>query len=398
MPTTGPALDAARRLVVERNLVRAAFDHLTDAFRALPFEALGPTKTLLKRFFSSEPWGPADDDALAAAVGPGEGTWRRALDADLGLEYGWIDGRFAVRVSSTAATPGPTPASDGPPGPGIAPLPDDLLAASFDGPVVPEATPNPRTIRFQVGPIHDGPSRWYETPEQARDDPSAARFFDEFAEVANVLVGPDFVAVGLRRPNEWERLLLPILAVVVEEYASPGGGGATAGPRVVGGPAGAGAGASAEAVDGGRRATRLAQAWRELRSLRPADPTDLAVVRAAATSDDAARRQVAASLLREADAEVAAADWARLAGDPVRSVRRAAVDAMVDVGRQELRPLLERALADTDPWVRWKALRGLAELGPGRSRDAIAARADDPDFRVRLEAAAALRAADRLST
>jgi HEAT repeat protein len=68
------------------------------------------------------------------------------------------------------------------------------------------------------------------------------------------------------------------------------------------------------------------------------------------------------------------------------------------VGRQELRPLLERALADADAWVRWKALRGLVELGPAPSRDAIAARADDTDFRVRLEVAAALRAADRLPT
>ena len=397
MPTTGPALDAARRLVVERNLVRAAFDHLTDAFRALPFEALGPTKTLLKRFFSSEPWGPADDDALAAAVGPGEGTWQRSLDADLSLEYGWINGRFGVRVTSGAPAPGPNLASDGPPGSSL--MPDDLLAASFDGPVVPEATPNPRTIRFQVGPIHDGASRWYESPEKARDDPSAARLFDEFTEVANVLVGPDFVAIGVRRPNDWERLLLPILAVVAEEYASPDGGHPTAGPRVMGGPAGAGAGAPAVgAGDGGGRPSRLSQAWRELRSLRPAQPDDLVAVREAAASDDAARRQVAANLLREADADVAALDWARLASDPVRSLRRAAVDAMVDVGRQELRPLLERALADPDPWVRWKALRGLAELGPTSSRDAIAALAGDADFRVRLEAAAALRAADRLST
>jgi HEAT repeat protein len=56
-----------------------------------------------------------------------------------------------------------------------------------------------------------------------------------------------------------------------------------------------------------------------------------------------------------------------------------------------LRPLLERALDDTDPWVRWKALRGLVELGVGPSRDAIEACAADPDFRVRLEVAAALR-------
>ena len=47
--------------------------------------------------------------------------------------------------------------------------------------------------------------------------------------------------------------------------------------------------------------------------------------------------------------------------------------------------------ADSDALHR--ALRGLAELGPEPSREAIAAHADDPDFRVRLEAAAALRAA-----
>jgi hypothetical protein len=43
--------------------------------------------------------------------------------------------------------------------------------------------------------------------------------------------------------------------------------------------------------------------------------------------------------------------------------------------------------------VRWKALRGLTQLGAGPSRAAIAALADDPDFRVRLEVAAAQRSA-----
>src|SRR5947209_4781477 len=52
--TSGPDLDAARSLVVERNLVAVAFEHLTvDAFMTLPFEALGPTKAALKRFFSA---------------------------------------------------------------------------------------------------------------------------------------------------------------------------------------------------------------------------------------------------------------------------------------------------------------------------------------------------------
>ena len=382
-----PAEDAARRLVVERDLVPAAFAHLTaDAFLALPFEALGPTKGHLKRFFSPARWGPDDDRALAEAVGPGEGAWHRRLDEALTLSYGWDGGRFRVRVTSTA--PGGRPAATPPPGP------PDPLAATFDGPVVPEATPNPRTIRFDVGTVHDGPSRWYESPASATDDPAVSRLFREFAEIANVLVGPDFVAVGLRRAADWERLLAPVLAVVTEEFAVPAGRpGATGGRPAMGGPAGAGTGGGGPATDPGHRRTRLEQAWLELGSLRPADPDDLARVRAAASGDDPFRRQVAANLLGEADRAVAAAEWARLATDRARAVRRAAVDAMVDAGRQELRPLLEAALADRDPWVRWKALQGLADLGPGPSRDAIAASADDTDFRVRLEAAAALRRA-----
>jgi hypothetical protein len=397
--TSGPDLDAARSLVVERNLVAAAFEHLTvEAFMTLPFEALGPTKAALKRFFSAGPWGPDDDEALAAAVGPGEGHWRHPLDGDLVLDFGWDDGRFGLRVEATAtdtdhATEAQAEAV--PPASG-----DDPLAATFDGPVVPEATPNPRTIRFQVGPIHDGPSRWYESAAgaDAAHDPGAARLFSRFPEVANVLVGPDFVAVGLRRAADWERALQPVLAAVTDEFASSQTPPEPTGPRVTGGPAGAGVatgpGAGGGAGGGAGRGpglTRLEQAWRDLGDRRPADPADLAVVEQAAAGSDPARRQVAANLLREADAATAAAHWARLVTDPLRSVRRAAVDAMVDVGREELRPLLEAALDDADAWVRWKALRGLTELGAGPSQDAIAARTDDADFRVRLEAAAALR-------
>jgi hypothetical protein len=375
--------------VVERQLARAAFDHLTvDALLALPFEALGPTKALLKRFFSAEPWGTADEEALAAAVGPGEGEWRRHLDADLVLDYGWHDGRFRLRIASSS--PGE---SDG----GPRPTSDDPLSGTFDGPVVPEATPNPRTIRFHVGAIHGGPSRWYESAADVHDDPGVARLFGEFDEVANVLVGPDFVAVGLRRAADWERLLRPVLAVVTEELAPGSGGGDAGAPRTMGGPAGAGAtpAAGADAGDGpgtGHRLSRIDAAWRDLGGLRPTDAADLVLVEEAAAGDDPFRRQVAASLLREADPGTAAAHWARLVGDPARSVRRVTVDTLVDAGRQELRPLLEAALSDSDPWVRWKALRGLGELGPGPSRDAIEAHADDPDFRVRLEVAAALRA------
>jgi hypothetical protein len=63
--------DDARRLVAERGLAAAAFGHLTEAFLTLPFEALGPVKTLLKRYLSASAWSAEDADALAAAVGPG---------------------------------------------------------------------------------------------------------------------------------------------------------------------------------------------------------------------------------------------------------------------------------------------------------------------------------------
>ena len=374
----------ARQLVAERNLAAPAFGHLTEAFMTLPFEALGPVKTLLKRYLSAGPWSPEDDDALASAVGAGEGWWERALDEDVTLAFGWEEGRFRVEVRSTVAA-----------------AETSQLDLSFDGPVVPEATPNPRTIRFGFGhPVHAGPerplerggrtSRWYESATAAAGDPAVARLFAEFDRVANVLVGPDFVAVGLRRPDDWEALLAPILALVTEEWADVDEAPATP-VGSAGGPAWLAGGAPAGAAGGDRRLTRLERAWRDLGLLRPADPADLAQVLDAAAGPDSSRRQVAANLLREADPAAARDAWSRLVADPVRAVRRAAVDAMVDAAREELRPLLESVLGDADAWVRWKALRGLVELGPAPSRTAIVARADDPDFRVRLEAAAALR-------
>ena len=303
----------------------------------------------------------------------------------MALDYGWVDGRFGVRVSAEGARhrhrcrrPGADP---------------DPLAGTFDGPVVPEATPNPRSIRFQVGPIHQGPSRWYESAAAAADDPGAARLFAEFEEVANVLVGPEFVAVGLHRAADWERLLRPVLDVVTDEFADPDAPPDTSAAPGDGWPGGRGRGrrTARGAADArpGRRLSRLDRAWADLGSLRPGtDPDRPGPGAGGGGRRRPARRQVAANLLGEADPEVAAAEWARLVVDPVRSVRRAAVDAMVDAGRPELRPLLETALADADAWVRWKALRGLAGLGPEASRAAIVALAADPDFRIRLEVAA----------
>ena len=214
-----------------------------------------------------------------------------------------------------------------------------------------------------------------------------ARVFAASSDVTNVLVGPDFVAVGLRRPDQWEQLLDPVLQVVATEFAASAtdladlgiSDGDTAGesshPR------------SDSAHDG---SSQLEQAWKDLGALRSERPDDLDQILAGTTSTNSAMRQVAARLLTGADADVAQDAWSRLLDDQSRVVRRATVDAMVDAGRTALRPLLEHALRDPDGWTRWKALRGIVEIGVAPSRAAVAALADDTDFRVRLEVAQAL--------
>ena len=369
--------DEDRREVAASGLTPTAVAHLTrDALGTIEFANLAPVKTLLKRFFSAEPWTAADDDALAALVGPGAGWWRYELDDRFRFEFGWRDGAFRLELSPLGQdTPTRVKLGDA-----------AGFAATFDGPVVPEATPNPRSIRFVTPPIHDGPSRWYESAGAA-DDPRVAQVFAVSSEVANVLVGPDFVAVGLRRPDAWEQLLDPLLRVVTAEFAPT---------TPVTEPARAEAVAANDASSDDRppsltRPRALDDAWRALSTLELDQPDDLEQLLAAASAADVATRQVAARVLIEADAPVAAAAWERLVDDRSRTVRRATVDAMVDAQRPELRALLERALDDSDAWTRWKALRGLVELGIEPSRDLVAPLTEDPDFRVRLESGRALR-------
>jgi HEAT repeats/Scaffold protein Nfu/NifU N terminal len=356
--------DEARREVAARGLTPIAVTHLTrDALGTIDLAALAPVKGLLKRFFSDAPWLAHDDDALAALVGAGDGWWRLELDKDLELEFGWRDGAFRIE-----------------------PAPRHMFAETFAGPVVPEATPNPRTMRFVTPPIHHGASRWYESAVGV-DDPRVARLFAEFDDVANVLVGPDFVAVGFRRPDRWEQLLDPVLNAITTEFASTAAdvehiSAADAEPRDESSRS-----RPEVAPDGG---TALERAWKELGSLRPDRPGDLERILSATSSPNSADRQVAARVLVDAAAEVAEQEWGRLLDDPSRSVRRAAVDAMVDIERPALRPLLEQALRDADAWTRWKALRGLVDLGVEPSRVVVSRLAEDPDFRVRLEATSAL--------
>jgi hypothetical protein len=253
------------------------------------------------------------------------------------------------------------------------------LDATFDGAVIPEATPNPRTIRFVTGPIHDGPSRWYESAADV-DDPRVAALFADFDDVDNVLVGPDFVAVGLRRPDRWEALLADMLQFIETQFT---GEALTAEPTV---PRAATRPDSSTTRSHEAKETAVERAWRELGT---ADETRIGT---ALSSPEIAERQVAARRIIDADPDVGFAAWAKLLTDQSRSVRRAAVDAMVDAERDSLRPLLQRALLDADAWIRWKALVGLVALGIEPSRHAVAPLANDTDFRVRLEATRALRA------
>jgi hypothetical protein len=370
----GPELDAARARVVERDLTANAVGQLTDVVSALSLEALAPVKRLLKRFFSTEAWTDADDEALADAIGPAAGTGQHELEPGLTLVWGHEDGRFRLRVESDA--PGTRPAGDDP-------ATDDCdLAGTFDGAVVPEATPSPRTVRFATPPLHSGPSRVYDSAAASGiDDPSVARLFDAFDEITNVLVGPDFVAVTIARPSRWPSLLGSMLHVVTEEFAGAAAGDASE-PAA---PTTTAARVGSRQVDA-RAPRRLERAWDELGDLRADRPEQLERVLAATSDAEPARRQVAAALLVDAPPESAGRTWKRLLGDSSRAVRRSVVDAIAGTGRQELRALLEASLDDVDAWVRWKALRGIAELGPAPSRTAIEARVADPDFRVRLEA------------
>jgi hypothetical protein len=369
----GPELDAARLRVVARELVPDAIAALTPVVSALPLDALGPVKQLLKRFFSDAAWTGADADALADVVGGGSGGDRHELEPGLTLVWGWSDDRFHLAIES--AEPGARAAAgDSPTAPG--------LGGTFDGAVVPEATPSPRTIRFATPPLQAGPARNYESGAAAVGDARVAALFDDFDEVTNVLVGPDFVAVTVARPGRWEDLLEPILRAVSTGFT----GDAGAEPGTLPSPSEPGRPMPAATTEP-RAPRRLERAWTDLGGLRADRAGDLETILASTESDDPARRQVAAALLVDAPPDAAAGAWTRLLADPSRAVRRSVADTVAGAEREELRPLLDAALDDADAWIRWKALSGIAALGIGASRAAVAGCMEDADFRVRLEAA-----------
>ena len=91
------------------------------------------------------------------------------------------------------------------------------LAELFDGPVVPEATPSPRTIRFATPPLGEGPSRAFDATNSA-DDPRVAGIFAASDEVTGVLVGPNFVAVTILHADGGSSCSRWMLAAVTDAF------------------------------------------------------------------------------------------------------------------------------------------------------------------------------------
>ncbi len=362
MPSPEPLddLDATRAAIVSKGLVATASAYLTsDVAIALPFEALGPFKRLLLQFFSPAPWGESDAQALGEVVAPHveEGWWEHDLGSGITLAHGIRDGAYVLRVGG---------------GTGGAP---SIFDRVFDGPVVPEATPHPRKVKFTTGGT-PAPGRWYRRGDAgAPDDERVRRLFAE-PDVTDVMVAGDFVTVGIR--SSWEHRLEPLLALVTELFA--------------------GSEAPASAPERTRdellaEAGRLAETRpEELHLLDPDDPEGRSRLVASMDAPDARVRRVAVAVLVEsADPDVRRDAVARGLSDTARPVRRTAVDAAADAADQGLRGVFESLLSDGDAWIRWKATRALGELGIGPSRSVVEARLDDADFQVRFEASRVLR-------
>ncbi len=352
--------DAARRAVAAHADGGAeAFGYLTDEVATrLEFHELVAFKSLLKRFFSAQPWTQEDAARLSDLVAPkledGE-WWRHDLAAGVELAHGIRDGSYVIEVSG-----GGGGAAEG------------LFDRVFSGPVVPEATPHPRKVKFDLGG-EPAPGRWYRQGDDVDDERAAALLDDE--RVTDVMVAGDFVTVGLRRDAPWEDHLDDVLNRVTDLFWDPDAVAAAQPART-----------RDELVAEGKATPRRPRP-EQLHLLDPDEPGHRRRLEDAAGHDDARIRRVAiVTLAQSADDDLARRWLSSGYADGSRIVRRAAVDAAADREDEALRDLFRQALDDEDAWTRWKAVRALGDLGiqPG---DGVARLADDPDFQVRMEVA-----------
>ena len=339
------------------DLVAAASSFLTDdLYTQLDFADLGAVKNLLKRFFSAQPWGEGDinklDELLRRNVQDQSGWFEHKLGSELSLMHGFDEGSYRLWV-----TGGAEPEAS-------------IFDRVFSGPVQPEATPNPRHVRFVIGGTPSA-GVWYRRGDDI-DFPAVEQLLED-GDVMDVLVAGDFVAIGLRRSRLWRDRLDDMVGTVTRLFWSP--------ERV---PAGSSGPTRDELVSGGTS--------QELHLLNPDDKESRArLERAAADADPRIRRMAIATLSQTSEPDFAPRLLTAALEDSSRIVRRTVIDCAVDLEDEAVRGLLEQALADDDAWIRWKAVKGLSELGAAASRSHIVKLTDDADFQVRFEVAAALR-------
>ena len=355
-------IDDARRLVSAKELVAEASTHLTtEVAMTLPFHVLVPFKTALKRFFSAAPWEAEDDRALSDLVTPhlDDGWWEHDLGDGLRMAHGITDGRYALWVS------GGEPSGE-----------HSVFDRAFSGPVIPQQTPHPRKVKFSVGGS-PAPGNWYRRGEDIDDERVVTLM--EAPDVSDVMVAGDFVTVGLDRKASWEDRLEEVLGNVTDLFWD---GAATAAPTLT----------REELIGEGRGVTVAAARPEDLHLLDPDDPVQREMLIAAFDQADARARRAAVATLGVAT-EDSVAVAAILTGfhDASLLVRRTAIDSAADREDQQFRALFHEALFDRDSWIRWKAVRSIADLGTEPSIDVLVLAAVDEDFRVRFEAEAALR-------
>jgi len=351
-----------RTEVAAHDLVAVASGHLTGEVAVhLPFEVLVAFKNALKRFFSAQPWGDEDAERLSRLVTAhlDRGWWEHDLGHGLTLSHGIRKGRYLIAVTGDAGSSSPS-----------------IFDRVFAGPVIPGPTPHPRKVKFDVGG-EPAPGVWHRRGEDI-DDPRVATLMEDL-DVTDVMVAGDFVTVGLMASASWEDRLDAILTRVTELFWTGAASRAPVRTRE-------------ELLD---EAGHLA--------LDPARPEDLhlmdpdredhrEILVAALDATDARRRRAAVvTLALSGDPAVTRAALVTGYRDHSRIVRRAAIDAAADLEDDAFRPLFEEALFDEDSWIRWRAVRAIAAIGVGPSRDLVALAAADEDFRVRFEAAAAFR-------
>ena len=327
----------------------------------LEFHELVPYKTLLKRFFSRAPWTDEDADRLDALVRPHfTEDWWEELSPVTGLTvgHGVRNGRYLIEAAGTGN------------------VASSVFDRVFAGPVIPEATPHPRKVKFDIGG-EPAPGVWYRRGDEHTDERVATLFAEP--DVTDVMVAGDFVTVGLGRGASWEERLDPLLDLVTGLFPH--------------GPRSDTDRTRDELVDEGR-ALRTA-GGRELHLVDPDDPAGRARLAAALLHEDPRPRRIAVAVLAESSEDAVAQEAVRTGyADRTRVVRRTAIDVAADLSLEAVRDLFESALGDEDPWIRWRAIRAIHDLGLGSSRDVVAAREEDDDFQVRFEVARALRDAD----